>query len=277
MKTGIYPDHDEATYHADPALSQSGAKLLLDCPARYRYEMANRTEKDAYDLGHAVHAKVLGVGSPVATYPTEHLTASGNVSTKQATVQWVADQRAAGLIPITPEQAEQVDAMAEAILAHAEARALLERDGQAEVSMWWHEETALGWDTTTVPCRGRIDRLTTHDGEPLAIDLKSTARNTGPIAWRSAVLDHGYDLQAAAYDSGYQKLTGDPLPMTHIAVEKAAPYVVAVYPPMPWDYLARGARRWQQAIDTYAECIATGHWPARPGLQTYPDLPAWAR
>lgn len=273
MKPGIYPDHDEATYHADPALSQSGAKLLLDCPARYRYEMANRTEKDAYDLGHAVHAKVLGVGSPVAVIPATGRTKDLQTAHREAKEA----AHAAGLIPITAEQAEQVDAMAESVLAHDEARALLERDGQSEVSMWWHEETALGWDTTTVPCRGRIDRLTTHDGEPLAIDLKTTARNTGPIAWRSAVLDYGYDLQAAAYDSGYQKLTGDALPMTHIAVEKAAPYVVAVYPPMPWDYLARGARRWQQAIDTYAECVATGHWPARPGLQTYPDLPRWAQ
>lgn len=277
MKPGIYPDHDEATYHADPALSQSGAKKILDCPARYRHEMERRVEKEAYDQGHAVHAKVLGVGAPVVPYPDEHLTKSGNVSTSKATVEWASEQRAAGLTPITPGQVAEVDAMAEAVLDHDEARALLEREGEAEVSMWWTEQATLGWDSTDVPCRGRIDWLTTEQGEPLAVDLKTTAKSSAPFAWRSAVLDYGYDLQAAAYDSGYQKLTGDPLPMTHIVVEKNPPYIVAVYPPMPWDYLARGARRWQQAIDTYARCVATNEWPARPGLTTYPDLPAWAR
>ena len=185
--------------------------------------------------------------------------------------------RAEGKTPVTAEQAAEVDVMAEAVLAHDEARALLEPDGISEVSMFWTEDATVGWDTTTVECRGRIDRLTEHHGAPLAVDLKTTGKSSAPIAWRSAVLDYGYDVQAAAYGRGYHAITGDPLPMAHIVVEKAAPHVVAVYEPMPPEYLERGERRWLDAVRIYAECTRNDHWPARPGLSTYPPLPAWAK
>lgn len=272
MTPRLVPDHDETDYHADPALSQSGAKLLLDCPARFRWVMDHPRTSDAFDLGHAVHAKVLGKGAPIAVVP-----ATGRTKAEQTAHREAKEAaRAEGRTPVTAEQAAEVDAMAEAVLDHDEARALLERDGESEVSMWWDEQTTLGWDEVTVPARGRIDRLTTHDGAPLAVDLKTTGKSSGAFAWRSAVLDYGYDVQAAAYDRGYRAITGDPLPMCHVVVEKAAPYVVAVYEPMPVDYLARGERRWLDAVRIFAECTATGTWPARPGLSTYPPLPAWA-
>lgn len=273
LDLGLHLDIPDAEYHGWPGLSQSGAKLLLDCPARYRWDMDNREEKDAYDLGHAVHAKILGIGMPVVVIPPTGRTKDLQAAHREAKEQAHAE----GKTPITPEQAEQVDAMAEAVLAHDEARSLMEREGRAEVSMTWTEQAQIGWDTTDVPARGRIDWLTTNDGAPLAVDLKTTAKSTAPIAWRSSVLDYGYDIQAASYGRGYHQITGDPLPMAHVVIEKRAPYIVAVYPPMPPEYLERGTRRWLDAIDLYARCMTTDTWPGRPGLQTYPDLPTWAR
>lgn len=268
----LIPDMPEADYFSAPGLSQSGAKLLLDCPARYRWEQDHRRESDAFDLGHAVHAKVLGKGAPIAVIPPTGRTKAEQVAHREAKEQ----ARAEGKTPVTPEQAAQVDAMAEAVLAHDEARALFEREGQAEMSMFWTETATLGWDTHDVPARGRIDWLTTNNGAPLAVDLKTSARSSAPIPWRSAVLDYGYDVQAAAYDRGYQATAGDPLPMCHVVVEKAEPHIVAVYAPMPADYLARGERRWLEAVEIYARCTTENDWPARPGLSHYPPLPAWA-
>ena len=153
---------------------------------------------------------------------------------------------------------------------------LLEREGVPELSMFWTEQATLGWDTVDVECRGRIDRLTEHDGAPLGIDLKTTSKSSAPLAWRSSVLDYGYDVQAAAYGRGYEAITGDPLPLAHIVVEKKAPHIVAVYGPMPTEYVERGERRWLDAVNTYAACVAADEWPARPGLTAYPPLPAWA-
>src|SRR5690606_22465308 len=60
---GLRPGIDETEYHADPALSQSGAKLLLESPARYRWQRdAGEQRRDVFDFGHAAHGKVLGEG-----------------------------------------------------------------------------------------------------------------------------------------------------------------------------------------------------------------------
>ena len=60
-------DYDmlEAAYHASPGLSASGMKLLLDCPARYRWEMDHPVVKDVYDFGSIVHRLVLNSGPDI--------------------------------------------------------------------------------------------------------------------------------------------------------------------------------------------------------------------
>lgn len=266
---GIYEQIDEVEYHGDPALSQSGAKLLLNSPAHYRQEMDNRTDARHFDVGHAVHTLILGTGANVETIALAS-------RRSKAWDEHEAACRASGSIPMTEDEYADVAAMAEAVLAHHEARSLFEREGVSELSMWWEETAAIGFEQVPVMCRGRIDRLTAHDGAPLAVDLKTTTKSSAPIGWRSTVLDYGYDIQAAAYHRGYLATAGDPLPMVHVVVEKAKPHVVAVYEPMPADYFERGERRWLDAVQTFAQCTADNEWPGRPGISTYPPLPAWA-
>ena len=86
---GIVHNVPEADYHSHPALSSTQARQILDSPAKYDYAKTHpQPHKDAFDLGTAVHTKVLGTGYTVATYPPEHLTPSGAASTKAATVAW---------------------------------------------------------------------------------------------------------------------------------------------------------------------------------------------
>src|SRR5690606_12767730 len=106
-----------------------------------------------------------GVGAPIVTYPPEHLTPSGNPSTKAATVAWEDEQRATGVSIISARDMALADAMAEAVLAHQGARELLEQDGHPEASAF-----AIDPDTG-IWCRARFDRL----GPDLAADLKTTA------------------------------------------------------------------------------------------------------
>src|SRR2546421_646443 len=69
---GLYEDLSVETYHADPvpvgSLSSSGARKLLPpgCPALFAYEREHPPEPTAtFDLGHAAHKMVLGVGPEV--------------------------------------------------------------------------------------------------------------------------------------------------------------------------------------------------------------------
>ena len=116
----VFNDMTDIEYHSRPELSSTGARRLLDSPARYRYWADHQEPTRAvFDLGTAAHTKILGTGAGTIIYPEQHLTPSGNVSTKAATVEWEKEQRNAGLIPISRFDAGRVDAMAEAVLADA--------------------------------------------------------------------------------------------------------------------------------------------------------------
>jgi len=172
----IHYDMSDTEYHARPELSSSGARLLLPeykgSPKKFVYAQTHRKTSRAFDLGHAVHTKVLGVGAGIVTYPDEHLTPSGNPSTKAATVEWEEEQRAAGLTIVSPGDLQKVDAMAEAVLAHPSARPLFEVCEFREVSVFA--------DVDGVPCRARFDALSgeTRNGV-YAVDLKTTDDATG--------------------------------------------------------------------------------------------------
>lgn len=264
--TGLVYDMDDATYHARPELSSTGVRRILDSPARFQWERANRVEKHAYDFGHAAHAKVLGVGLDVVTYPGEHLTPSGNASTKVTTRAWEAEQRAAGLAPVTPDDMDRIDALAEAVLAHPVARALLEQPGAAEVS-------AFGVDPETgVECRARFDRLNTAQ----AVDLKTTRGSAGPHGFAREAANYGYPIQEAHYGAVHAWATGadEPLPMAFIVVEKAPPHLVAVH---YFDEITRMVARElaAKARVTYAECVATDTWPGYSADPYVTQVPSW--
>src|SRR5690606_13404006 len=176
---GLYHNLPEYRYHNEEfvpggSLSSSGARQLLDSPARYQWEQQRRTARRAFDVGHVVHATSLGPGAPIVTSPDEHLTPSGSPSTKAATKAWEDEQRANGLAIISRADLALVEAMAEAVLAHPGARELLEKPGHSEVSAFAPDPDTGVW------CRARFDRLT-DDG--LAIDLKTTAGTASPAGF----------------------------------------------------------------------------------------------
>ena len=263
IETGIHYDIPDVEYHALPGLSSTGVKAMLDSPARYQHMRTHRVEKTAFDVGHAAHAKILGVGLGIAEYPAEHLTPSGNVSTKAATIAWAAEQRENGLVPVAPDQVRAVNAMAESVLAHPSARPLFEH-GAPEVSLLWDDPE------TGVRCRGRIDYL--HD-RPLAVDLK-TGRSADPRRFDRTAVDYGYGEQAVHYLDGLRATRGDEARFVHVLVENAAPHLVSV---VELDDLFRfvAAARVRRAIDLYAACVAADEWPGYPADITPVSPPPW--
>jgi hypothetical protein len=252
---GLIDDIPDATYHALPGLSSTGMKWLLRSPAHYAENIRHRVERTAFDVGHAAHAKILGVGMGTVVYPDEHLTPSGNVSTKAATVAWVAEQRVAGLVPVTPDQVADVDAMAEAVLRNPKARALLALPGRNEVSLFATDPD------TRVHLRGRIDRLAElPDGRVVNIDVKTTA-DVRRHKIRRSIEDFGYDIQSETYRH-LLRLNGlDPAPTHLIFVESKRPHEVRVVQLAHPDWIDGGARKMRQAIELYALCSAIGRWP----------------
>ncbi|WIA95833.1 PD-(D/E)XK nuclease-like domain-containing protein [Curtobacterium sp. MCBA15_004] len=256
----------ESEYHAHSALSSTQARKLLESPARYRWDRDHpQAGKQTFDVGTAVHTKVLGVGAGTVEYPDEHVTASGAVSTKAATVAWAEEQRAAGFTPIAPAQAARVNGMAEAVLAHPTARALLEQSGHSEASVF-----ATDADTGT-PMRARFDRL----NDDVAIDLKTTAKTASVDGFMRTVAAYGYDVQQEFYLHALEQAGEPRRPFRFIVVESEAPHLVAVHE-LDVKYQQMGAAKVHRALEMYATCTATNTWPGYdPNVQLV-SPPAWA-
>lgn len=259
MKPGIYRDVEENAYHAgtdEPSLSVSGAKVLIDCPARYHYQQSHRPQKREYDFGHAAHAKVLGVGLEIVAIPDDTLSATGSTGTKAAR-EFIDQARVDGKVPMKATELAVVDAMASAIESHADAVRLLST-GTPEMSFYWRCEE------TRVLCRGRADWVTTMGDRPVIVDYKTTT-NASPDAFRWDAGKYGYHQQDAWYREGLTTLTGDAHAFVFIVQEKTAPYLVSV---VELDDEARriGHENNLTARRMFAEYTTTGTWPGFPGI-----------
>jgi hypothetical protein len=265
---GMYDGIPEVIYHALPGLSSTGIKRMLHAPALYRWHADHPSPpKKTFDLGHAVHARVLGVGLPVAVIPEDLLAANGATSTKAAKA-FVAEARAAGKTVLKPDEYAEVTAMADAVLGHPDAGPLL-TDARPEVSILWDDPL------TGVRCRGRLDYW--HESANVAVDLKS-ARSADPQRFARHATEYGYPEQGAHYQTGTALLTGRGTAprFIHVLVEKEPPYLVSVVE-LDADFLAIAYDRVRYAIDLYADCCATGRWPGYGDGIHRIQPPAWYR
>lgn len=257
-RDGLVHGLEEVTYHSGPELSSTGAKTILRSPAHYRWEQQHRTEKAAFDFGHAVHALVLGVGMDIEVIP-------GPWTTKAAK-QDVATARAAGCVPIKPEDWQRAKTAAAAVREHPIAGPLFSA-GEPEVSMFWTDET------TGVRCRGRLDWLRTA-GRLLTVDLK-TCQDANPSAFGRIAAKFGYSLQQRWYREGYAATTGGEMPpLLFVLVETEPPHAVSVVQ-LDDEADQVGAALASRARERYRDCTESGSWPAYAEDVHVASLPRW--
>jgi hypothetical protein len=252
------PEHE---YHSDrKALSASGAKTLLRCPAKFRWEQEHPKESDNFDVGTAAHALVLGSGIEAV-----YVAPFDNWLTKAAKEE-KALARANGLSPILPETWLVVCDMADALASHKEAMELLS-DGHAEVTMY-ADDAATG-----VTRRGRLDWLR-EDG--LIADYKTTACADPQVFARASVAQYGYHISEANYRWLAAKNDIDVPAACFIVQEKEPPYLVEVIE-IDTAGVGLGYQRMTEACLILARCTTTGHWPGYTDAPfTTVSLPAWA-
>ena len=266
MKGRIREDVPDEDYFADPSFSQSRAKVLLESPAKYRWQLTQPvTTSDAFDVGHVVHAKVLGVGLPVWVIDAEDWKKPVHRAERDAA-------RSYGFTPMLREQHATTERMAEAVLTNTAARAALEAQGDVELSMWWTDPDSQ------IDCKGRVDKAAATDAGTSLVDLKSAADGS-PRGFTSSAAKYGYRLQGGAYCDGWDCITGErPAGFLFITVETDAPHLVATYSLTEWDIDA-GRAKWREACARLADYRARDLWPAYatelPDFAPL-DLPAWA-
>ncbi len=293
---GIFDGIDDATYHADEgSLSSSGARTIINrSPAHFRWERDHgRKPKKAFDLGHAVHGELLGVGQPVFVLdPEVHgLKADGTVSDAPAnTKAWktaVADARARGEVPVAIDDWAAVERMVAEAHAHSTAHALLS-SGVAEQSIYWRDEV------TGELLRARPDWMRVGRGGRLVVLDAKTTSDASPDEFARSAGKFGYHCQQAWYLDGIvanweavcAAVGADPTLDPHdpdkgplfvfLVVEVDEPHPVLVAQLDPAD-VELGRQLNRRAIDIYAECRRTDQWPAYGTEVHQIALPYWNR
>lgn len=257
--TAGVPDEE---YHADrDTISSTGARKLLECPARFKWELDNPApHRPAFDFGKVAHALVLGEGGAIQIVDAD------NWLTKAAKEQRAACYRA-GVTPVLKADHESAVALRDSVMVHPTAGALF-FDGMAELSGYW-EDRATG-----IRLRFRPDWLTELDGQPVCVDLKTTV-SADPREFGRSVAKFGYHAQAAWYLDGLAAHGVSDARFLFVCAEKTAPYPVSVVE-LDDEALAEGRRRNRAAIDLYDRCVQTGTWPAYGDLIHSISLPQWA-
>jgi PDDEXK-like domain of unknown function (DUF3799) len=272
--------HEEYLRH--PALSASGAKLLVQPggPARYRHQREHGSEpRRAFDVGHAVHAAVLGVDPGTELVMCTPTKRNGDpdgdpfpaLDYKTRSAQDHRDAiRAAGRIPVLASDLVLADDMAAALRRHDLASRLLHPDsGRPEVSLFWRDPEH------GVDRRCRVDWLRNADtnGRLLLVDYKTCA-SAAPDAVDRAIGNYGYHLSGAWYRDLIVGLgLASSVPVVLVFQETSAPYLVHVVE-LDDQWLRIGEDLTRRALTTFRECTESGRWPGYEGI-TLSTPPPW--
>lgn len=254
-----------AAYDAIDAINISRLKNLRRSGLHYQYALTHPYESAALTLGVATHVAVL----EPERFETEfaiwaNRTEAGKMSPRSGKVWDAFKASHAARTILTADEAADAQAIAAAVRGDATAMKYLE-SGDPEVSMQWDIEGRA--------CKGRIDWLTTIEGVPYIVGLKTT-RDCRHFAFGAQAAKLEYGMQWAYYHDGFWAITGKQPRMIEIVVESDAPYAVATYR-IEDDILLQGRDNYLQLLKTLAECEAAGEWPGPELGEQILTLPSW--
>lgn len=264
---GVYDGIPDADYHADihvpgGSLSSTGARAILRSPAHYRWALDHRVQKATFDVGHAVHSVVLGVGMKVDVVDAPDWRSKAAQAARD-------ESYASGRTPLLAGAYTEVTAMAASVLAHPVARRALETPGKREQSVYAPDPQTGVW------LRARFDHLPdVCNADSPAVDLK-TSVSADPNAFGRSAADYGYDVQSEWYQHVLRLARGDEATaFVFVVVEKSEPYLVSVVE-LDAEFAAIGRARMRRAIDTYAHCRAADDWPGYEPITHLAGPPRW--
>jgi len=259
------PFEDYLRWHA---VSQSQLKELARSPAHLRAKLSEPdTDTDALRIGRALHAAVLEPAEFDSPARFGVIPDGTDRRTKAGKELWETIARS-GATPIKQDEYDRVVAMREALNAHTAAGTLLRTDGRAELSLVWTDPA------TGVLCKARHDRHAAAIGGGVVLDVKTTT-DASPREFERTVFTFGYHRQGAFYLRGARALS---LAVEHyaiLAVEKVAPFAVAVYR-LNEGAIDAGDAEVGALLGRYKRCAAADAWPGYPEGVLDLALPDWA-
>jgi len=261
---GIYYDVPFTEYFAWDAVSNTILKELADkSPLHAKYLKDHpRIDTPSFLIGRAAHCLALEPDRFESRYS---IAPECDKRTKAGKESWAAFcEQSNGRDVLTSEQYESIKEVTGAI--HTQVIDRFIQQGKAEVCIVWIDKA------TGLLCKARLDYV--HEERAFIVDLKTTT-DANKDAFARDMWKYRYYQQAAFYAEGWKVTTGDESVFVFLPIEKNPPYAVGAYE--TGDYTMQAGRRaFREALDTYAECVATGRWPGYADSVELIDLPGWA-
>lgn len=249
---GVYRITD-AEYFAIDLPSSSQTKVLASgTNAHLAHEREHpREDTDAFAVGAYVHALLLAPHTVDDAFV--RLRAGIDRRTKEGKADYETAMRRAelnGARIITADQVAEAEAMAASVRANPAAAALLNT-----VSL---QETTIIGAVGARPAKAKMDALIRLASSCIVVDIKTCA-SASPADFSRAAATFGYYHQAAWYSRLATQAFGGCEDVIFIAVEKAAPYLCAVYrvPPVALE-----------VADRRIDALAARWWAVREGDRT---------
>jgi hypothetical protein len=251
-KVGLYPGLDRASYESIHAANGSTLCKFELSAAHAREAMIHPPQPTAaMDFGTALHCAVL---EPIR-FSKEYIAAPKvDRRTKEGKATWAAfEADNADKSVMDADDFLTVQRMRESAWAHPIAKQLLSGQGHNEVgAVWINEETGI-------TCKGLMDRITGFDGWTWITDVKSCV-DASRRGFARACRNLHYGAKAAFYLDGCNALDPRDRRFCWIAIEKEAPYAVAVYE-ADATALAAGRSKYMRWLRLYQEAMETNVWP----------------
>jgi len=267
---------DDATYFADPvkggSINCSSVKdFLKGSPASFRFFQQNPPPPNpGMSLGTVVHAKAMNQPVEVEVYDGKEVSWYA-----AATKAFRTKVLKAGRVPLLPSEAQNADAMVQALLNHPLANTLI-RGRENEVVAY--ELVGIATEVETgLKLRGKFDILgQTESLIPRIADIKITSSIITPKELAKTIATYNYHIQSAYYTEIAGILTGtdpDQIPFDFIFVSSKAPFEVAVVR-LPERALRLGDAQAHAALRGIKERSTTAIWEGWPE-RLHLDLPVY--
>lgn len=262
IKEGIYFDIPFSEYHAWEAVSSHFLwTLKTKSPCHANWDRNHPEEPtDAFMIGQALHVLTLEPEHFEKRYVVGPDVRANTIAWKEAEATAIT----AGKIILKAKDYTEILGMKNAFAATRVARYV--QKGKAEVSLVWRDEK------TGILCKSRLDYV--RQDNAVILDLK-TSIDASPGYFARACYNFGYHHQAAMYSDAYKIVLGDFPAFVFVVIEKDPPYVAKAYE-VHEDTIAAGRQSYRAALETCAECMTSGIWPAYGDDVEMLNLPEWA-
>ncbi len=285
MATGFYYDLTFETYCKLPGVNASTLCWGDLSDAHMKAAIDGLLQHDSPDMafGRALHARLLEpesyqerfVVSPGCEAVLSSGKNKGQMCGKTAKYLLPSGKFACGTHTSIDEQSANILTADEAARVEGAAAAVKEHDVVKLLRQSGGFECTAVWQRDGVLCRGRLDKLCAK--VPAIVDLKKITVGRGKLRTIELdILNYNYDIKAAWYVDGVERILGARPAFVWIFVEDGPPYGVRVLQ-ADADTLAVGALKANDLFERYKRANESGVWPGYSSKVEFGGLPSFEK